>query len=232
MHNWEHHVRLYHHLERQLHRPHPRVIQRAVRSAQYINRGGHYLSPPGHLQHPVSQEGQEDHQGPQPPEPWPVHPTPIEKVETVQVHKSCDQETDKQFLSPGHQTVKQSPLAGLRSITCTEPTSRLPPGTLPYTLETALPHLHCHWTLVTLNHVYLLIYPLYVYILYVSQLLLHRSFLFIYCPYCLYTLKYICIYIYTLGRSSPECRLAESRDITDRVWQNIYLYCSNYVGNQ
>ena len=29
------------------------------------------------LQHQVSQEGQEDHQGPQPPEPQPVHPSTI-----------------------------------------------------------------------------------------------------------------------------------------------------------
>jgi hypothetical protein len=35
---------------------------------------GHTSCLPGHLQHPVSQEGQEDQQGHQPPEPWPVHP--------------------------------------------------------------------------------------------------------------------------------------------------------------
>jgi hypothetical protein len=38
-----------------------------------------------------------------------------------------------------------------------------------------------------------------------------------------------------LGGSSPECWLADSRDISDRiprVWQNTYLYCSNYVGNK
>ena len=40
---------------------------------------------------------------------------------------------------------------------------------------------------------------------------------------------------YKLGGSSPECWLADSGGISDCiswVWQNIYFYCSNYVGNQ
>ena len=68
----------------------------------------------------MSQERQEEHQGPQPPEPRPVHPATIEKAETVQVNESGDRETDKQLLSPGHQTVKQSTLAGLRPVPCPE----------------------------------------------------------------------------------------------------------------
>ena len=39
---------------------------------------------------------------------------------------------------------------------------------------------------------------------------------------------------YKLGGSSPECWLADSHGISDRiprVWQNTYFYCSNYVGN-
>jgi hypothetical protein len=36
---------------------------------------GHTGCPPGHLQLPVSQEGLEDHQGPQQTEPLPFHPT-------------------------------------------------------------------------------------------------------------------------------------------------------------
>jgi hypothetical protein len=42
------------------------------------------------------QEGQEDYQGHQPPEP--VHPTIIQKA--------WDRETEKQLLSQGHQSVK------------------------------------------------------------------------------------------------------------------------------
>ena len=38
-----------------------------------------------------------------------------------------------------------------------------------------------------------------------------------------------------LGDSSPECWLADSRGISNSitpVWQNMYFYCSNCVGNQ
>jgi hypothetical protein len=38
---------------------------------------------PGHLQHPMSQEGQKDHQGQQPPEPLPVHPAIIQKARCI-----------------------------------------------------------------------------------------------------------------------------------------------------
>ena len=40
---------------------------------------------------------------------------------------------------------------------------------------------------------------------------------------------------YKLGGSSPECRLADSRGIRDRiqrVGQNMYFHRSSYVGNQ
>ena len=39
---------------------------------------------------PMSQEGQKDHQGQQPPEPLPVHPAIIQKSRSVQVHQSGD----------------------------------------------------------------------------------------------------------------------------------------------
>jgi hypothetical protein len=38
----------------------------------------------------MSQEGQKDHQGHQPPEPLPVHPAIIQKARSVQVHQSWD----------------------------------------------------------------------------------------------------------------------------------------------
>ncbi|XP_064869472.1 high affinity 3',5'-cyclic-AMP phosphodiesterase 7A isoform X4 [Oncorhynchus nerka] len=41
---------------------------------------GHTACPPGHLQHPMSQEGQKDHQGLQPLAPQPVHPLIIQKA--------------------------------------------------------------------------------------------------------------------------------------------------------
>ena len=75
-----------------------------------IHRWGQTPCPPGHLQHPMSQEGQKDHQRQQPPEPLPVHPAIILKARTVQVHQSRDRETENQLLSQGHQTVKQPPL--------------------------------------------------------------------------------------------------------------------------
>ena len=46
----------------------------------------------------------------QPPEPLPDQLTTIQKARSVQVHQSWDQETEKQFLSQGHQTVKQPSL--------------------------------------------------------------------------------------------------------------------------
>jgi hypothetical protein len=50
----------------------------------------------------MSQKGQKDHQGQQPPELLPVHPAIIQKVRAVQVLQSWDQETKKQLLSQGH----------------------------------------------------------------------------------------------------------------------------------
>ena len=52
----------------------------------------------------MSQEGQKDHQGQQPPEPPLVHPAIIKTARSVQVHQSWDRETEKQLLSQGHQT--------------------------------------------------------------------------------------------------------------------------------
>ena len=50
---------------------------------------------------------QKDHQDQQPPAPLPVHSATIQKAMSVQVHQSCDRETEKQLLSQGHHTVKQ-----------------------------------------------------------------------------------------------------------------------------
>jgi hypothetical protein len=72
---------------------------------------GQSTCPPWHLQHPISQECQKDHQGQQPPEPLPVHTTIIQKARSVQVYQSWDREIEKQLLSQGHQTAKQQSLA-------------------------------------------------------------------------------------------------------------------------
>jgi hypothetical protein len=55
---------------------------------------GHTAYPPGHLQYLLSQKGQEDHQGPQPPEQWLVHSVTIQKAGSVQVYQSQDRETE------------------------------------------------------------------------------------------------------------------------------------------
>ena len=50
-----------------------------------------------------------------------------------------------------------------------------------------------------------------------------------------WVLHKLCIPCYKLGGSSPDCRLSDSRGVSERiprVWQNIYFYCCNYVGNQ
>jgi hypothetical protein len=44
--------------------------------------------------------------GDQPPEPRPVHHAIIQKVRSVLVHQSWDQETEKQLQSQGYQNVK------------------------------------------------------------------------------------------------------------------------------
>ena len=67
-----------------------RRICRVVRSAQRIT--GCKLPA---LQDMMSQEGQKDHQGQQPPKPLPVHPAMINKTESVRVHQSWDRETEK-----------------------------------------------------------------------------------------------------------------------------------------
>ena len=84
---------------------------------------GQTTCPPGHLHHPMLQEGHKDHQGHQPPEPLPVHPAIIQKARSVQVHQSWDRETEKQLLSQGHQTVKQP---SLRLSVCCQHTDSTP----------------------------------------------------------------------------------------------------------
>ena len=103
MHNWEHHVGLYHSLVQQLHHPQLQGSPEGCEVCTTHHRG-QTTCPPGHLQHPMSQECQKDHQGQQPPEPLPVHIATIQNLRSVQVHQSWDRETEKQLLSQGHQT--------------------------------------------------------------------------------------------------------------------------------
>ena len=106
MHSREHPVWLYHRLVWQLHRPQPQGSPEGS-AVCTMHHWGQTTCPPWHLQHPMSQEGQKDHQGHQPSEPLPVHPAIIQKARSVQVHQSWDRETEKQLLSQGHHTVKQ-----------------------------------------------------------------------------------------------------------------------------
>ena len=76
-----------------------KALRRVVRSAQRITMGQTTCTP-GHLQHPMSQEGQD------PPEHLPVHTAIIQKARSVQVHQSWNREIEKQLLSQGHQTAK------------------------------------------------------------------------------------------------------------------------------
>ena len=73
MHNREHPVGLYHSLVRQLHRPQAQGSPEGGAVGTTHHRG-QTTCPPWYLQHPMSQEGQKDHQGQHPPEPLPVHP--------------------------------------------------------------------------------------------------------------------------------------------------------------
>jgi hypothetical protein len=66
-----------------------KALQRVGQSAKRII-GGKLPAFPLHLQHPMSQEGQKDHQGQQPSKPLPVHPVIIQKERSVQVHQSWD----------------------------------------------------------------------------------------------------------------------------------------------
>ena len=89
MHNREHPGGLYHSLVRQLLRPQP---QGSPEGSEFCtsHHWGQTTCPPGHLHHPMSQEGHKDYQGLQPPEPLPVHPACIKKARSVQVHQSRD----------------------------------------------------------------------------------------------------------------------------------------------
>ena len=106
MHNRQHPVGLYHCLVRQLFRPQPQGSPEVYTT----HHRGQTTCPPGHLQPPMSQEGQKDHKGHQPPEPLPVHPATLQKARSVQVHQSWDREIEKWLLSQGHQSVKQQSL--------------------------------------------------------------------------------------------------------------------------
>ncbi|KAM9480111.1 uncharacterized protein ACWYII_006939 isoform 1-T1 [Salvelinus alpinus] len=79
MHNREHPVGLYHRLVRQLLRPQPQGSPEGSEVCRTHHRG-QTTCPPGHLHHPMSQEGHKDHQGQQPPKPLPVHPAIIQKA--------------------------------------------------------------------------------------------------------------------------------------------------------
>jgi hypothetical protein len=67
MHNLKRHVRLFHRLVWQLHRPQLQGFPEGSAVCP-THHWGHTAFHPGHLQHPMSQEGQK------PPEPIPVHP--------------------------------------------------------------------------------------------------------------------------------------------------------------
>jgi hypothetical protein len=104
MHNRAHSVGLC-----QLHLPQPQGSPEGSAICT-THHQGQTTCPPGDQQHPMSQEGQKDHQGQQPPEPLPVHPAIIQKARSVQVHQSWDRETEKQLLSQGHPIIKQPSL--------------------------------------------------------------------------------------------------------------------------
>ena len=97
------------HSTQKLHRPQPQSFPEGGAVCAWHHRG-QTTCPPGHLQHPMSQEDQKD-QGQQPPESLPVHRASIQKARSIQVHQSWDREIEKQHLSQGHQTVKQPLLA-------------------------------------------------------------------------------------------------------------------------
>ena len=80
--------------------------RKALQRVCTTHHRGKTTCPPGYLQQPMSQEGQKDYQGQQPPEPLTVHPAIIQKARSVQVHQSWDRETEKQLLSQFHQTAK------------------------------------------------------------------------------------------------------------------------------
>ena len=103
-------VGLYHRLVRQLHHPQAQGSPEGVAVCP-MHHWGQTTCPPGHLQHQMSQEGQKDHQGQQPPEPLPVHPVSIQKARSVEVHQSWTKEIESVFQSQGHQIVKQPPVA-------------------------------------------------------------------------------------------------------------------------
>ena len=173
MHNWEHPVALYHRLVRQLHHPQPQGSSDCG-GVCITHHRGQTTCPPGHLQHPMSQEGQKDHQG-QPPEPLPVHPATIQKARSVQVHQSWDRETEKLFLSQGHQPVKQSSL-----------TQRLLPT---YRLE-IIGHFN-KWITSHFNNVTLIMFT------YLALLISYAYTVFytIYCIYCRSIIAHPYIYI-------------------------------------
>ncbi|XP_052329225.1 uncharacterized protein LOC118400001 isoform X2 [Oncorhynchus keta] len=87
MHNREHPVGLYDRLIRQLHHLQTQGSPEGGAVCPTLHQGQTNCHP-GHLQHLMSQEGQKDHQGHQPPEPRPVHPAIIQKARSVQVHQS------------------------------------------------------------------------------------------------------------------------------------------------
>jgi hypothetical protein len=76
MYHQEHTVWVYYRLVSQLYRPQPHGSPEGDTASPTHHRGNS-ACPPGHLQHPVSQEDQGDHPGHQPAEPRPVHPATI-----------------------------------------------------------------------------------------------------------------------------------------------------------
>ena len=83
-------------LVRQLHHPQPQGSPEGGAVCTTHHRG-QTTCPPGHLQHLMSQEGQKDHQGQQPPKPLPVHPATIQKEMSVQVHQAGKERLKNSF---------------------------------------------------------------------------------------------------------------------------------------
>ena len=98
MHNREHPVGLYYHLVRQLLRPQTQGSPEGS-AVCTMHHWGQTTRPPLHLQHPMSQEGQKDPQGQQPPEPLPVYPAIIQEPRSVRCMKARTERRKLFFIS-------------------------------------------------------------------------------------------------------------------------------------
>ena len=86
-----------------------KALQRVVRSAQRIT-GGKLSAPYDTYSTQCHRNAKKIIKGINPPSQLPIHTATTQKARSVQVHQSWDRETEKQFLSQGHQTAKQQSL--------------------------------------------------------------------------------------------------------------------------